>query len=157
MQIWQKKQVWLDNYETNFGSDIFLKSTIRPNNDKGKQHRECIPMVKYGRMSYSDAIRTQNVNSNYQRRTSKYGRNEKNNIPNNSSFNMSNPNRNKEKRINNRNFMHRNGTTYIGSNIRSAFLGSRQFLKDDGGGKNERSPKKTNLRDLEETTEKQRI
>ena len=123
-QIWKKTQNWLDNYENNFGTDIFIterRERMGHNDSHGKPAEE----------SKSNQRASKTPRGGYNKRQQP----RESNRPGNG---MSNDNPSENHSAGNKKsgpFTH-NGTTHIGTNVRESFLGRRPPINKGGGIRN---------------------
>jgi len=137
--IWEKKQLWFDNYEEKYGTvDSFIPVLKKPKKHEKSGYQK-FPTMKYNNnRNYNidrnmyQSNRPETRQKTYHHQVHEHHRNP------NSNFRKENANhqRSGRNRFRNTNFtkgyFHRNGTTYIGKNVKKHFLG--RGVSDKGGG-----------------------
>ena len=159
--IWAKTQDWLTNYESRFGSELFINepnhepmsSGFRRNQLDDRSHRNATSTTVEQR-------RTTSTNRSAQSNTGNHGYSRNNNQrERNANYRNNNYNRgyqrphannarpyNGQQTFQNRQNsgpVQRNGTTYIGRNVRASFLERTPYDKDGGSGHTDETRPKT--------------
>ena len=158
--IWAKKQEWLNNYQERFGFELFLNDV---NREEPSQHRNRgqfarAPQTNRNQDARNTATRQTGIHTNHvqsrpnqninrtrtnfgpdnRRQTySNYRNKESNNRPG-ETYNRQRPTYRSNSRP-----IQRDGTTYIGRNVRTSFLEKIPYDKDGGSHQTEETRPKT--------------
>ena len=163
--IWKQKGAWLESYESQFGSELFISetnhesiqvgrrgnlkdsNTFRPNNNTTGENRQ--RKINHGHgQNYNGNGANVRHNPVQQFRNNGHYRsdNRRQQFRNNGQYRSDNHGQHTHNNKYNRHQMdsrpiQRNGTTYIGQNIRASFLGQSPYDKDGGSRTEETVPK----------------
>ncbi|CAG2210374.1 unnamed protein product [Mytilus edulis] len=155
VQIWERKQLWLEEYEDHFGDLFVTEENTQVDNAYKKKtfpRKERKVQRNYPGTSHNtdDNLTNQAVvhvshtpHTNIQPRNKpKCHQNQNRYSKQTTNANQNNYNlrlrRNPEPHRRQQNFVNDNGTTYIGQNVQNHFLGQRR-MNDKGGGTTDRS------------------
>lgn len=189
LEIWMKKQAWLHEYEQAFGSSIFTEDMNEIHTSgRRKSVRRDRQVRNYSESNMAEYLREHSVNHHSTdkihntRRKPTFSQIVSNhystqNRPKTEIINsrkQKSCNRNRScpisqkgnytgrkytNRSNSDRVIHRNGTTYIGQNVRQSFLGQFRSNRDRGGGTNKNTQidpgNGGNSQDVEQTYQKE--